>query len=111
MAYQLYILSVINLFSIPFTIQRICEVILNPDEYYKDVESVISAFNKVYQLCNLYLLQLTIVHIENNNNIQDSTAMEEDEDNEDSSALPQIPAIPVTSMDNGEIQTVMPPSS
>lgn len=37
--------------------------------------------------------------------------MEEDEDNEDSSALPQIPAIPVTSMDNGEIQTVMPPSS
>lgn len=56
MAYQLYILSVINLFSIPFTIQRICEVILNPDEYYKDVESVISAFNKVYQLYNIYLL-------------------------------------------------------
>lgn len=37
--------------------------------------------------------------------------MEEDEDNEDSSALPQIPAIPVASMDNGEIQTVMPKSS
>lgn len=44
--------DIINVISVPFTIQRICEVILNPDEYYKDVESVIQAFNKVYQLYN-----------------------------------------------------------
>lgn len=87
-----------NVNSVPFTIQRICEVILNPEEYYKDVESVIQAFNK-----------LTIVHIENNNNnIENSFAMEEDEDNEDGSGLPQVPAAPSANLDNGDIATVMP---
>lgn len=46
--------DIIIIISVPFTIQRICEVILNPDEYYKDVESVISAFNKVYRI-NMFI--------------------------------------------------------
>lgn len=36
--------------------------------------------------------------------------MEEDEDNEDTSCLPQIP-LPVSSLDDGNIATVMPKSN
>jgi len=51
-------------FSAPFTIQRLCELLVNPQKHYKTMEKFLRAVEKVRairSLCLDYQLNLTTV--------------------------------------------------